>query len=52
MTPAEINSLVFELQKHTPLGRLSLSEAKQVLQMLQEWGYTITAPTAPPVDAN
>ena len=49
MTPAEINSLVFELQKHSPLGRLSLSEAKQVLQTLQAWGYTITAPAEPPV---
>jgi hypothetical protein len=52
MTPAEINSLVFELQKHSPLGRLSLSEAKQVLQTLQGWGYTITAPATPPVAAH
>ena len=49
MTPAEIDSLVLELQTNSPLGRLSLSEARQVFQTMLGWGYTITAPAAPPV---
>ena len=51
MTPAEIDFLISELRQHTPLHRLPLNEAKQIFEALLAWGYTITAPAEPPVDA-
>ena len=48
MTPAEIDSLILELRKHTPLDRLPLQEAEQVFQTLLAWGYVLTAPAVPP----
>jgi hypothetical protein len=49
MTPIEINALISELRRHTPLDRLPLNEARQIFQTLLAWGYVITAPAAPPV---
>lgn len=51
MTPAEINSLVMRLRQETPLDRLPLQEAKQVVETLLAWGYVFTPPPAPPTAA-
>jgi hypothetical protein len=50
MTPAEIDSLIMELRKHTPLHRLPLQEAKQIFEVLLAWGYVLTAPATPPAE--
>jgi hypothetical protein len=50
MTPAEIDSLIMELRKHTPLHRLPLQEAKQIFEALLAWGYVLTAPATPPAE--
>jgi hypothetical protein len=50
MTPAEIDFLIMELRKDTPLHRLPLQEAKQIFEALLSWGYVLTAPAAPPAE--
>lgn len=44
MTDADLNTLVLELLRTTPLGRVNHSEAHAVFARVAELGYAITAP--------
>jgi hypothetical protein len=51
MPEAELNALVRELHRTTPLGRLALDEADAVFAKLTELGYVITKPPQPAAGA-
>ena len=46
----QIDFLIMELRKDTPLHRLPLQEAKQIFEALLAWGYVLTAPATPPAE--
>lgn len=46
-TNKELNALILELQRTTPLGRINHSESHVVFARLAELGYGLTAPAQP-----
>ena len=47
MTQADVDTLAMKLQVHSPLSRLSLAEAREVIQKLLDLGYSIVVPAPP-----
>ena len=44
LTDAELGALVLMLQSSSPLERLSNMEARTVIELVQQRGYTISVP--------
>jgi hypothetical protein len=46
LTEQELNQLVLELQKSSPLSQISNMEARTVFELLQQRGWKIVPPEA------